>query len=758
MYVWHGSPETPRDPHRPPPGVPVDVHVATGPAAPGQRVWLEVEVTHPGGGPPTTRRHEASWVTNVGSRSQWVAHLGAFRNGDRVQYEVFADDVARKARGGRFGFRVGAQLRLGLVWHQHQPIYKDTRATDPRGSHRHPWVRLHAVRDYVGMALLAAEVPGTRVTINLTPALLWQIDDLLEGGATDRGEEVTRKAPSRLDDGERAYVLRTFFDADHRRQVDIHERYGDLRRRRDRGVGLTAADLRDLQVWFNLAWCPVELRTGEVTLPSGESLTVRHLVDKGSGFGESDVEEVLGVHRRMLANVVPVHRALAEAGVLEVTTTPFFHPILPLLVDTDQATMDRPGAALPASRFCWPEDARTQVERAAADYERRFGRRPAGMWPAEGAVSVSTLPFYAEAGVRWIATDRGVLAASGRYGYDAEDPDVLCQPWRAAEQGDDGPAIFFRDTPLSDAIGFRYQHFPSPEAAVDDFLGEVRRRFIGRFGGDGERFLPVILDGENAWGTFPEDGRPFLRRLYRALAEDPEIATATPTEFLDGNPAVGLDPHPPATHAVVHQLHTGSWVDESASAGGVELGTWIGEWEENEAWRLLGKARAALAAAGASPSSHPQAFEAMFIAEGSDWFWWYGDDQDSGRDEEFDALFRMHLENVYRGLGQEPPEELGRHIVPRRVVWQAEAPPPRLQAGDLLLVRSEVPGTVRWWVEAAPGEIHEDPLLPVGGVMAGASRFQRVLGPFSREAQVVNLELRPGGGAGGLARATIPVR
>jgi len=756
MHVWHGSPETPRDPERPAPGTPVDVHVATSPIGPGQRVWLEVRVQHRGGG-VSRRSCEASWVTHAGHRSQWVAHLGSFRDGDQVAYTVRARDLARHAWGGEHRFWVGPRLALGLLWHQHQPIYKDTRYASQRGSHRHPWVRLHAARDYLGMPLLAAAEPGVQVTINLTPALLWQIDDLLEGGATDRAEELSRKAPDRLDDDERGHLLRTFFDADPRYQVDVHPRYAELRRRRDQGATLSAQDIRDLQVWFNLAWCAVELRTGELELPGGQALSVRHLVEKGSGFVESDVDEVLGVHRALLGAVVPVHRALAEAGRIEVTTTPFFHPILPLLVDTDDVSLDRPGTERPSSRYCWPEDARAQVRLAAEDYSRRFGHPPAGMWPAEGAVSTSTLRFYAEQGVRWIATDRGVLAGSGRYGYPADDPDVLCQPWRNAETPEGAPVLFFRDTALSDAIGFRYQHFPSPEAAVDDFMGEVRRRFLDRFSGSGERFLSVILDGENAWGTFPEDGRPFLRCLYRALSSDPEIITATFRGYLDGDPGRGLPEHPLEDLPVVHGLRTASWVDETGSASGVDLGTWVGEWEENEAWRLLGLARAALDRAGATPESHPDAFEALYIAEGSDWFWWYGDDQDSGRDEEFDALFRMHLINVFRALGLEPPLDLARHIVPQRVTWGAGEPPPPLQPGDLLVIRSEVPGLVRWWTDGQPDGVREEPLLPVGGVMAGVSRYQRALGPFGREAHAVRVEVRPGRDSPVSARGTIPI-
>lgn len=630
--------------------------------------------------------------------------------------------------GNAIGGRSPApRLHVALLWHQHQPLYRDTGSREPRGSLRQPWVRLHAIRDYYSMPAIAAAHPGIRVTINLTPVLLRQIEDYAERGATDRALELTLTPAEELSEEERQEVLSTFFDAQWHNQIFPHARYAELFGRRQTGQAFSTQELRDLQVWFNLAWFGVEFRSGEVELVTGERASARRFVQRGRDFGVEDVEAVVEEQRKILRAVVPLHRTLQDAGRIEVSTTPACHPILPLLVDTDGATVDRPGARLPR-RFAWPEDAEEQVRRAVEAYRGWFGRPPRGMWPAEGAVSRGVIPILARHGVRWIATDRKVLAGSGRWGYEVDDPDVLCRPYRA-EEGEAALSVFFRDTVASDLIGFQYQSWEDPEGAARHFLRHVKERFAAPPGSTGDRVLTVALDGENAWGAYRDDGRPFLHALYRALAGDPEILTVTFGEYLEGNPARAVAAHPPGGQRVVHDLRTGSWIDERGSAPGADLGTWIGEEEENRAWELLGEAREFLAARGAGPATHPDAFEALYAAEASDWFWWLGEDQESGRDPEFDELFRLHLRNVYRALGAEPPDALWRYIVPRTVEWTFAAPVARIQPGDRLAVRTNCPGILLWRVDG--GEPRSERVPAVGGVMAGQQRHRIVLGPFT---------------------------
>ena len=320
-------------------------------------------------------------------------------------------------------------VHLALLWHHHQPLYRTPGSSGTRGSLARPWVRLHAIRDYYAMAARVAEWPELRITFNLTPVLLEQLDDYVERGRTDRALELTRMSPERIGDPEEEEILGSFFDADWHNQISPHPRYQELfELRRDGGV-FEEQDLRDLRMWYNLAWFGSEFRTGPVVLATGEEVDVHRFVEMGRGFTEEHLREMVDAQYRIMRAVVPIHRELQEAGRIEVVTTPYFHPILPLLIDTDSATLDRPGAGLP-SRFAFPEDAREQVRRAVHDYERRFAGPPDGMWPSEEAVSEEAIRIMADEGIRWTITDQGVLARSGRWGYDVDDPAVSDRPYR----------------------------------------------------------------------------------------------------------------------------------------------------------------------------------------------------------------------------------------------------------------------------------------------------------------------------------------
>lgn len=737
MHLWHLTPDAPRAPRRVSAGERVAVHTGTWPIAPGQSVRVSFRVEH-----ANAKRSEgyadAVWVRNDGPNSYWRADLGPFARGDRVRYAVEGASAEGQVRGPAAEFRVGPKLYLALLWHQHQPLYKDTRHAGPKGSYRQPWVRLHALRDYYAMAALVAEHPSVHLTINLTPVLLWQLEDYLERGATDRVLELTLTPAERLTAHEREEVLAGFFDAHWHNQIFPYPRYRELFNQRLAGHSFSAQDLRDLAMWFHLVWFGEEFRAGAVRLPTGETASVQRFVRKGGQFSHGDIEAMVAEQYKVMRAIVPMHRLLQDRGQIEVATTPFHHPILPLLVDTDRATIDRAGATYPP-RFAHPEDAEAQVQSAVECYRRHFGQMPRGMWPAEGAVAQFVVPIFARHGVHWLATDRAVLARSGRWGYAAGNPDVLCQPYRAQE-GEHSLSVFFRDTALSDAVGFHYQTYDDDGRAAAEFLQQIKSRFADRLDSDADRVLTVVLDGENAWSAYREDARPFLHALYGLLEHDRDIETVTFSEYLDGNPARFLAAHAVSEQQRVHALFTGSWIDEWGSAPGVDLGTWIGEDEENRAWSLLGEARAALDAAGITPASRTAAFDALYTAEGSDWFWWFGADQDSGNDAEFDELFRMHLANVYLHIGAEPPATLARHIVPRAEVWTFARPVDRIQRGDRLVVRTNCPGELTWRVD--DGRPQAAALVPVGGVMAGVRRYHLVLGPFGAPARSVRFRFR----------------
>ncbi len=734
MQLWHLTQDTPRLPASVAPDERVELLIGTWPIEPGQKVWVQYTRTALDG-VSTDHLVEAHWRHNVGSNSYWSAHIGPFARGDEVEYELRGSSPYDEAGTERVSFKVGARLHLALLWHQHQPLYKDVSRDDPRGSYLRPWVRLHAVRDYYSMAALVAQHPDIHLTFNLTPVLLWQLEDYTERGATDRQLELTLTPAEDLTPSERDEIVATFFDADPKGQILPHPRYRELFERRAAGDPFETRDLRDLQAWFNLAWFGHEFRTGVVDLVTGERVSVAHLIAKGRGFSRDDVTALIAEQYKIMHAVVPIHRKLQDEGQIEVATSPFYHPILPLLIDTDDATVDRPGAERPR-RFSYPQDARDQVTSAVEFYRERFGRPPRGMWPPEGAVSRAAASIFAGAGLSWTASDRGVLARSGRWGYDTSDPDVLYRPYRAEEDGH-AITIFFRDTELSDEIGFHYQGYSDHEAAARDFVRQIRDRLVTGPAGPRERVLTIVLDGENAWGAYPQDARPFLHALYGELERSPDLVTVTFAECLTGAPERDLEAHHPADQWQLHELFTGSWIDENGSLPGVDLGTWVGEPEENSAWELLGDAREALARSGATPASHPAAFQAMHTAEGSDWFWWFGEDQDSGNDQQFDELFRMHLANVYRGARLAVPENLAQPITPRTLTWSFGSPLPDVGRRDRLRVRTKCPGVLAWRLDG--GQERTQTLRPVGGAMAGARNYQAILGPF---AGATSLEFR----------------
>jgi len=540
-----------------------------------------------------------------------------------------------------------------------------------------PWVRLHGIKDYYGMAWLAQQHPEVHLTFNLVPSLLDQLEDYAAGTAEDAALELTRRPAADLADAETQAILDEFFRANWETMVRPHARYAELllKRRFGRRTAAQAAcdfaaeDLRDLQVWATLAWFFPQLLRDDPVL--------RELVQKGRGFSEDDKAAMLAKQREVLAAIVPMYRDLQERGTAELTVSPYYHPILPLLCRMDRAREAMPTVPLPRGVMDFGDDARTQVERAVEAYRRVFGRAPRGMWPSEGSVSPEVPPVLAAAGIRWMATDEGILCRSlgctlhrdphGLLGerevlyrpYLAPLRDAGCGMRNEQEIGNSKPeirhpealAIIFRDHYLSDLIGFHYYHRPAEEAAADF---AQRLAAIGAASGHHDAFVSVILDGENAWEYYSESGMPFLHALYRRLASVPGVSTVTVSEYLEA--------HPPT--ATLPRLFSGSWINS-------DFAVWVGHEEDRRAWELLAQTRQFLVArAGESPAAEglPLAWEELFVAEGSDWFWWYGDDRSSAQDVEFDRLFRGHLKNVYRLLGERAPDALDEPVSQPRLL------------------------------------------------------------------------------------------
>jgi len=546
------------------------------------------------------------------------------------------------------------QIYLNLIWHQHQPFY----AVDPNtGLVSAPWVRFHAAKDYVDMVTIIEQYPRIRMTVNLTPSLIRQIE-AFNNGQRDKVWALTLIPAEQLTNEHKAYILRRFFDINGK-ILDNFPRYVELQQKRggadDDSIAAavaswTAQDFRDLQVLFNLGWIDPDYLAQE---------PLAGLVTKGCNYSEADKQIVLQKHAELMAQVIPVHKRLQDEGRIEVTFTPYAHPILPLLIDTNLATQAIPDISLPATRFVHGDDAIQHIERGIALYEQQFGRRPRGMWPAEGAVAQLMVSMTARAGVEWMVTDEGILANSlgldftRQAGGVPNNAPALYRPYTVGK-GNDTVVIFFRDTTLSNKVSFDYSQLPAQQA-VADFIGRLRAlRDALRDQPGGPYVITVILDGENAWEWYEGDGKEFLHGIYRELNDDPTIQTVTPSEFL------ALYPQTPT---LIRELWAGSW--DSAN-----FATWIGEEEENRAWEYLAETRAVLGEymkgkkKGTLPEAQlQQAYQAMLAAEGSDWFWWYGADKDSGNDAAFDAGFRETLGQVYDALGLPRPDFLAAPIL-----------------------------------------------------------------------------------------------
>jgi alpha-amylase/alpha-mannosidase (GH57 family) len=536
-------------------------------------------------------------------------------------------------------------LSVLLLWHQHQPLYKDAVAN----RYELPWVRLHATKDYYDMAALLEEFPAIKVNFNLVPSLLTQIDDYAQGKAQEKFLELTLKRASDLSAEDKQFILQNFFMAHWENMVDPYPRYRELLDKRGRTITpekLTRTqiyfkeqDWRDLQTWFNLTWFDPLWREKDPFIQA--------LIQKGRAFTEDDKQKLLDKQREVCSLVVSKHKDLQDRGQIEITTTPYYHPILPLLCDTESAREALPHMAQPEHRFQHYADAQEQVRRAINDYRQRFGQDPKGMWPAEGSVSEEAARLFMEMNVRWIATDEAVLARSlAPAAFSRAD---LYEPYQF-RAGDRSLNIFFRDHELSDAIGFVYASW-DPEDAAEDFMRRLRdigQRLRERDGHHPRpHVVPVILDGENCWEYYREDGLPFLRKLYHKLSTDPTLQTVRASDYLGSLPEIKTLP----------KLWAGSWIDAN-------FAIWIGHSEDNKAWDLLYRTRQFLQN---SIQLHPewrdqpkaiQAWEEIYIAEGSDWCWWFGDDHSSANDEIFDYLFRKHLMNVYVLLGEKIPEDL----------------------------------------------------------------------------------------------------
>ena len=617
-------------------------------------------------------------------------------------------------------------LKVAVIWHMHQPYYKDLLT----GEFMLPWVRLHATKDYVDMATILDRFPTIRQTFNVVPSLLSQVEDYAKGEGEDIFLNLSRKPADTLTESDREFILCNFFLANWENMIKPFPRYWEILHKRGlhcsreeiRAVTryFTDDEMRDLQCLFNLCWFDPSFLKDDPLL--------KGMVEKGRHYSEEEKEKLLDKQIEITGLVVPTYRRLMEEGRVELTTTPFYHPILPLLCDTDVAKRALPEINLPESTFRHPEDAKVQIERGVSYHTKTFGRPPAGMWPSEGSVSEEALALIASAGIKWVATDEEILEAStgerverGK-GGTPRNPEFLYRPYLYNAGGKD-VALIFRDHQLSDLIGFVYSSW-DPHAAAQDFMHKLHeiRKALGIKNREGEHLVPVILDGENCWEHYRNDGQDFLESLYKMVEEDPLIEMVTVSEH--------LEQHPPQKR--LESVFPGSWINHN-------FRIWIGHDEDNLAWDSLKSTRDALVRAeeegNVGEDDLKKAWEQIYIAEGSDWCWWYGDEHSTENDADFDNLFRKNLINVYTLIGQEPPQGLFKPIIQTE---KHVTPPVKAAAFINPTIDGEVTSYFEW-LGAADIE-----LAKTGGTMHKVSYvLQHLFYGFNKENLYIRMDLSP---------------
>lgn len=609
------------------------------------------------------------------------------------------------------------KIKLALLWHMHQPFYKDSL----RGFLEMPWVRLHALKDYWGMVAMLEDFPLARVTFNMVPSLLFQIEEFLAHPEIDPLFTLAFQPVSSLSDEQKLSMLENFFQANYDHQIARFPRFEELFQRAqlshtpDSMTGLRqfgAQDLLDLQVLSQLCWID------EIYL--AQDVVTRSLVEKGRRFSDDDKARLRDKEMELLSRLIPTYRQAAERGQVELSTTPFFHPILPLLCDSSIASQSQPRSPFPAQPFRYPHDAALQLKKAIEQHQRLFGRAPSGVWPSEGSVSNAALDVISNTGFMWTATDEGILARSLGLTFhrtpsgEIHHSEMLHSPYRYRNT----PLhIFFRDRELSDAIGFHYSRMPAADA-VANFVHRIKSSV--KLSRESVPCVSVILDGENAWDYFPENGRPFLRALYKRLTEDPGFEMVTFSEA-----CAQLGSH----ERRLENIWPGSWINSDFSI-------WIGDPEDNRAWELLTEAREAMEFFS---KAHPDfaesprgksAWESLLAAEGSDWCWWYGPEHSTVNDLRFDRLFRSHLINCYQQMGLSVPGSLAQPL--KRQI------PKRLHNLPLGKVHPSIDGRVSSYFEwMGAGSIEESQTT----MHQGRKCFERVLYGWDEENVFLRVDL-----------------
>ncbi len=551
------------------------------------------------------------------------------------------------------------KLYINLYWHMHQPDYRDTVTNE----YVLPWTYLHAIKDYSDMAYHLEANPKARVTFNFVPILLEQLEDYSNQFKHNTIRDPLLALLVKDDLAGISYeqchlIVQSCFKSHHEKMLSPFPHYQRLLHiyqlvepmECDNEFHYLSAQFKaDLLTWYHLAWCGESLRRNNAV--------VQALMTKGVLFTLEDRQQLFAVISDTISGLIPRYKALMQRKQIEISTTPYYHPILPLLIDFKSTIDAMPYAPLPKyAKYAGGQSRATAHVVAASKYhENLFGEKPRGMWPAEGGVSNAALSLMAEHGVEWAATGQAVLANSLLKSQLAlpDKSEYLYQPYHVTN-GKQDILCFFRDDNLSDKIGFEYAKMHTPDA-VSDFVKTLEHIAHST---TKSKVVSVILDGENAWEYYPYNGYYFLSELYAALVNHPDIEMTTFSDIVDLYQSAEYKTKGISAPALP-QIAAGSWVYGTFS-------TWIGSKDKNLAWNLLCEAKKIYDSVLASHSLEADQLVAcerqLAICEGSDWFWWFGDYNSSDSVASFDQLYRRNLINLYTLLQQPVPATLHKPI------------------------------------------------------------------------------------------------
>jgi len=513
-----------------------------------------------------------------------------------------------------------------------------------------PWVRLHSVKGYYDIPSIVDKFENIKLTVNIVPSLLEQIIDYSNGNGEDYYLTLSKKPANKLTKSEKLFIIDNFFSVNHKLHLTKGSKYKqlfDLRTNTTEKIILetrislfSEQSITDLQMLFNLSWFGF---TAKEQFPE-----INMLLKKNGDYSNEEVLKVLEIQQTILKNLIPLYKKLQKKGKLEISVSPYYHPILPLIYDTETAKRCMPEAELPP-KFSYTDDAEKHISEAISYFETIFGKKPQGMWPSEGSVSPEILQLIKQNGISWIATDEEILKNSGfknnhRYSY-------IYKPY-SYETKNGKLNCIFRDKNLSDMIGFRC-HQVDVQKGIKMFFDELNSIKSYHKKSLENLVIGVVLDGENPWEYYEASGEKFLTKLFSTLEKDKSIEVNTISETLNNS----------KKQHKLETIHSGSWIN-------ADFKIWIGHNETNKAWTYLLRTREFyknLNKTEIEKSLLQKAFKELMIAEGSDWFWWFGDDFTIKDKDKFDSLFRQHLTNVYAILKHIPPSYLNQPIAKSKI-------------------------------------------------------------------------------------------